>query len=958
MAKKITYTAPDGTVHNLPLPEGADPAQVVSDFENAQGFSAPLSSIATLPKLDSELDADIPTSIEEANRRRGRATPLIGTNVPTTTPERVERGLALGARSVAGAIPKTATGVADLGSMVLNLIPELISRGDVALGGKPLPESAFLPTDATAQLDEFLNEIFPEPQGMAERIAVGTGELALTGGAGGAALTSRVVPAARAAALPRGAVKGSVVPGAETQSLGASILDDIGAFFATRPKTAATLEVTGGAGAVTGGELAEKAELSPAGRMLATTVGGLAGGVAPAALSNVASRAGRSLIESVAPATKVGATQRAARRVQEATADPAADVQAIKDRPEGVTPARATENVRLRTLEENVIKGDPDFEASVTQGLEAAENTGLQKLADQFGPTTNKAEWQQEVILRGTPDDATIKIGQPDEMLDSAFKTFDAAYDPAKGVQMRTQTFGEGRPQSLRSVLDEAAGNPLIIADKKWRTGIERFLRSLLDDTVTRGRKTGGPDDDPIHEVLSDDLLEMRSVVRQEARRRRKAGETNARSAAEADMLDEANRGISRVIEAQLVPDAAEALRAVDARYATFKTVESAVVRSGEKGLTPEALRAAVRAGTDTGRFARGRGGELAVLAETGKDIGTTLAPSARKPGNPEAAARIVRTMNDDQLKLAKADLSDALQNKATRTIDGQSRLDGKKMLDEIDRNRDVLKAAKFSDEDIVGMETIAKELKMIQSRSPNAVEKLLTDNVSTVMRLLAAVAGSRAGTRVLKLFGGTAGAGPSLILAGFGARQMRQFLRNLSVDTADELLRAAFRGETVPNSDQTLLEALLTTPTSSTSKQAQAARSLEVFLIESVKQVSGEQSGDKTVQEGPQHPIIGTKSKRPNTPIINPDGSQSSEQLMTIGLTGESGVEKTALLPTIVKDDKGFLVKVSRKEALRLHRTGKNPAVGFFDSIEEADKFAVGRSAGGGRFSGITPEQ
>lgn len=836
MAKKITYTAPDGTVHNIPLPEGADPAQVVDDFENARGFDAPLSS---LPELDT--DADIPTSIEEANRLRGRATPLIGTNVPATTPERVERGLALGARSVAGAIPKAATGVADLGSMILNFIPELISRGDVALGGKPLPESAFLPTGSTAQLDEFLNEIFPEPQGMAERIAVGTGEVALTGGAGGAALASRIAPAARIAKLPSGATKGSVVPGTETQSLGKRLLDEIGGFFATRPRTAATLEVTGGAGAVTGGELAGKAELSPAGRMLATIAGGVTGGVAPAALSNVASRAGRSLIESVAPATKAGATQRAARRVQEATADPAADVQAIRERPEGVTPARATESARLRTLEENVIRGDPEFEASVAQGLETAEKANLQKLADQFGPTTNKAEWQQEVILRGTPDDATIKIGQPDEMLDSAFKTFDAAYDPAKGQQMRTQTFGGGSPQSLRSVLDDAAANPLIIADKKWRQGIERFLRSLLDDTVARGRRTGGPDDDPIHEVLSDDLLDMRSVVRQETRRRRKAGETNARSAAEADMLDEANRGISRVIEAQLVPDAAQALRAVDARYATFKTVEGAVIRSGEKGLTPEALRASVRASTDTGRFARGQAGELAVLAETGKDIGTTLAPSARKPGNPEVAARIVRTMNDDQLKGAKADLSDAVQRKATRTIDGESRLDGKKMLDEIDRNRDVLKAAKFSDEDIAGMEQIAKELKMIQSRSPNAVEQLLTDNVSTVMRLLAAIGGSRAGTRILRVFGGATGAGPSLILANFGSQQMRNFFRSLSVDTADELLRAAFRGETVPNSDQTLLEALLTTPTSSTRKQAQAARSLEVFLVESAKQVSGE---------------------------------------------------------------------------------------------------------------------
>ena len=138
----INYTAPDGTKHKIPLPEGGDPTAVVAQFESSLNLppETPLSEI--LPEFDDQ--KPISGSIAEEIKRRGRIEPLIGTNLPTTTQEEIQRGLALGGRTVVGAAPKFAAGVADLGSTILNLLPELISRGDVALGGEPL--TARLPT--------------------------------------------------------------------------------------------------------------------------------------------------------------------------------------------------------------------------------------------------------------------------------------------------------------------------------------------------------------------------------------------------------------------------------------------------------------------------------------------------------------------------------------------------------------------------------------------------------------------------------------------------------------------------------------------------------------------------------------------------------------------------------------------------------------------------------------------
>ncbi len=94
------------------------------------------------------------------------------------------------------------------------------------------------------------------------------------------------------------------------------------------------------------------------------------------------------------------------------------------------------------------------------------------------------------------------------------------------------------------------------------------------------------------------------------------------------------------------------------------------------------------------------------------------------------------------------------------------------------------------------------------------------------------------------------------------------------------------------------------------------------------------------------EFPKVGTRGLRPGESILNPDGTRSSER--TISVEFDDGIH---LIPTIVVDPEGFLMKVSNKDAIRLFREGKNPSVGRFKTEAEALKFATRRSKEGGRF-------
>ena len=94
------------------------------------------------------------------------------------------------------------------------------------------------------------------------------------------------------------------------------------------------------------------------------------------------------------------------------------------------------------------------------------------------------------------------------------------------------------------------------------------------------------------------------------------------------------------------------------------------------------------------------------------------------------------------------------------------------------------------------------------------------------------------------------------------------------------------------------------------------------------------------------QFPKVGTRAVGQGRPIINPDGSQSSERTISVEIDG-----KVQLIPTIVPDEFGYLTKHSDGDAIALFREGKNPSVGAFNTEAEALAGAKQRSAAGGRF-------
>lgn len=268
--------------------------------------------------------------------------------------------------------------------------------------------------------------------------------------------------------------------------------------------------------------------------------------------------------------------------------------------------------------------------------------------------------------------------------------------------------------------------------------------------------------------------------------------------------------------------DVSKALKDIDSRYVDYKTVERAVLNSGEKGLTPEGLRSALKQRNAPGKVARGETGDLGSMAERGTSAKKLLASD-----DLEQIKRATRTMDDAQKQALKADMNAQLMKS------GKSKLQGDDYLKAVAQNKEKLKAAGFTDEDFTRMNRIGKELKMIQARTPEAVQHLLDDNVGSLMRLFGAIAGSRFGTGVLKALGGAHGAGPSLILAQFGSQRAKEMLRGLSVDKAQQIIEAA-------STNKELYAALLTKPTDPLAVQAKAARTIQAWLAEPAKEASG----------------------------------------------------------------------------------------------------------------------
>lgn len=203
-------------------------------------------------------------------------------------------------------------------------------------------------------------------------------------------------------------------------------------------------------------------------------------------------------------------------------------------------------------------------------------------------------QWQQammgEVLPPGmsTPPEADLLGTQ----LKAIRAGFGPAYDAVKGIPID--------PADVQKAL-WAADDPLIRADDRTRQSVAKWLENQM--TALRLSPDG---------VSSDDVLALRSVVREEAR-----GETDRAARL---LYEKAEEYLSEALEKNLPPKTAAALRATDKQYAKMKTVSEAIgyARDQPTGVTPAQLSAAVAATTPDEAYQQGAGGALRSLADAG----------------------------------------------------------------------------------------------------------------------------------------------------------------------------------------------------------------------------------------------------------------------------------------------------------------------------------------------------
>jgi hypothetical protein len=323
---------------------------------------------------------------------------------------------------------------------------------------------------------------------------------------------------------------------------------------------------------------------------------------------------------------------------------------------------------------------------------------------------------------------------------------------------------------------------------------------------------------------MSEDILDLRHAIRTKSSQLRRAGTNNPDAAEEAEILNAMNDVLTDVLESQLPAKASEALRATDAQYAQFKTVEGAIVSSGKKGLTPDALRSSIRRGTSPGKFARGETGALGTLAEQGEDVVKLLGK-----GRDDEIGRAVRTLDDTQKAATHSSIVNKLgkDGSTTNKDTGQAQLSGVGLTKQLEKNRSSLLAAGFNESDLTRIDRIAKRLILAQRKGGVAVDQLVDDTLGALTNFLATISGVRAAKRVAARTGTTG----SLIIPQFFAEQSRTLFKKLNVGEASRLMTDAMQ----PTKEgRDLFVALMTRPTAKAAKRSQADRTLKAWLSQS----------------------------------------------------------------------------------------------------------------------------
>jgi hypothetical protein len=201
--------------------------------------------------------------------------------------------------------------------------------------------------------------------------------------------------------------------------------------------------------------------------------------------------------------------------------------------------------------------------------------------------------------------------GELADKLSAVHGGFEPAYDAISKTPVRPVGPG-GQP--LADVFESIVKDPSVYADDASRGTAGAWLKNQA--TSLDGNRASN---------TAQDLMSLRSNLRSELR-----DALAAEDKPKVAFLKRAAKNVTYSLEEQLPADSRKTLQDIDGAYSRYKVLEDAVAKTKDQssGLTPSKLSDAVRRGVaDKGTYARGGGGELRELANSGKAVFDSVSP-------------------------------------------------------------------------------------------------------------------------------------------------------------------------------------------------------------------------------------------------------------------------------------------------------------------------------------------
>jgi hypothetical protein len=262
--------------------------------------------------------------------------------------------------------------------------------------------------------------------------------------------------------------------------------------------------------------------------------------------------------------------------------------------------------------------GQMNPEGAMAQMEEAGQHAmGSGKVIEAQREAGNQA-WRDAVLHKAMAPNAPLPPGGTAEKLAGAMESFEPAYAGAKANPVTSAGPGkQSMGDQLRKAFGAAVGDENVLATDADRAAVARYLNNQASAVHFQ----------PGESSSVGDLHAVRSAIRGKIRQTLNGANPNH---AVAEMLSNAEEAIGQKMAENLSPQELAALRATDAKYSLYRTVEGAVGRAGDQqqGLMPSHLSAAVKAATNKSSYARGAGGELRDLAVAGAEALQAKSPA------------------------------------------------------------------------------------------------------------------------------------------------------------------------------------------------------------------------------------------------------------------------------------------------------------------------------------------